>query len=352
MMKSTDPRNVLPGGTPEAADLIPQFLEWKRHNQNRSARTVQAYGDYLARLLEFASSINRDPLQLDDNELVAFTGVWLHRQGVQAIARKPYIAAVRGFFRWLHMKKITPGNAAAALDYPQPGRRLPSVMSLRSAEKLMYAPDFNTFIGVRDGAIMAVLLGCGFRIQGLVALNEGNIAQTEFEGRVRTVFQVTEKGDKQRLLPVPQEAEMMLRLYLEHPELKRIDRTTRSGDQVLFVSTNNRKCSPAEYIGERRRITAWSVNDMIKRYGKKLGIPPAELHAHAMRHRFGTELIESDVQLLKASELLGHEDPKNTKIYTHLALQSKFRESDRANPLSKIRTPMGDLLKQLPPGAK
>lgn len=326
-------------------DHVDAFLTWKQHNQGRAERTIDAYRDALQRLSGFLDG--RDLLAATAEELELFCGPWLHKQGVQAVARKPYIAAVREFFKWAtHTKRIA-ANTGAQIAYPRSGRKLPRVMSLASAERLMWGPDFSTFKGVRDSAILSVLIGCGMRIAGLARLNQSNLVSLEHNGKVRMVLKVCEKGDKERLLPVPREAEMVLRLYLEHAELKQIDRTLPNGDQVLFVSTGNRSIPAHRYIGEARRMAIRSIFDMIRLYGEAAGIPVEQLHPHAMRHLYGTELAESDVDLLLRSELMGHEDPKHTKIYTHLATRRKLEEVDRSGPLSKIKSPVSDLLDRL-----
>lgn len=326
-------------------ELIEAFLGFKRHNQGRSERTCDIYGFALARLREFLSGRPLASATAEDLDL--FTGLWLHRQGVVALSRRPYVAAVREFFAWARKQEHVGANPAARVTYPRHGRKLPSVISLANAERLMWAPDFSTFVGVRDGAIIGILLGCGLRVSGLTRLNQSAIANHEIDGSMRMVLKVSEKGDVDRILPVPAEAEMMLRIYLEHDELRQIDRTLPDGDQVLFVSVQNRMCPPHEYIGERRRMRPASVRDLILRYGERLGIPRDQLHPHALRHLFGTELEESDVSLTVRQELMGHKDPKSTAIYTHLALRKKLRELDRANPLAKISTPASDLLKRL-----
>jgi integrase/recombinase XerD len=326
-------------------DHIEAFLIFKQHNQGRAERTASAYRDALQRLEAFLG--DRPLLEAGADELELFCGPWLHKQGVLAIARKPYIAAVREFFKWARHTRLIADNPALQISYPRTGRKLPRTMSLGSAERLMWGPDFSTFKGVRDAAVLSVLIGCGLRIAGLCALNQSNLIHTEHNGKVRMVIKVKEKGGKERLLPVPREAEIVLRLYLEHAELKQIDRTRPDGDQVLFVSLSNRMIAPHEYIGEARRLAARSIRDMIKEYGEKAGIPLEQLHPHAMRHLYGTELAEDDVDLLLRQELMGHEDPKHTKIYTHLAMRKKISEADRAGPLSKMKTPVSDLLTQL-----
>ena len=86
---------------------------------------------------------------------------------------------------------------------------------------------------------------------------------------------------------------------------------------------------------------------MIGRYGRDQGIPEEQLHPHAMRHLFGTELAESEIDLLVRQQLLGHQDPKSTRIYDHTAIRRLVRQVDRGNPLGKMRTPTSDILKRL-----
>lgn len=337
-------RGVIPGTAVDP--LITKFIEWKQYNQGKSKRTAEAYTAALVRFAGFLDG--RDLHDATSDELQLFGGMWLHKQGVTAVSRRPYIAAVREFYKWLASTRAIAADPAAGLAYPTAGRRLPSVMTLDNAEKLMWAPDFSTFAGVRDAAILSLLLGCGLRREGVANLNDSNLVQmTETKGDRRYMLRVTEKGDKERLMPVPREVDMVLRLYLEHEDLKKVDRTLQDGDQVLFISTNNMTVPAHEYIGERRRMAPKAIWEVVRKHGAAAGIPADQLHPHALRHLYGTELLESDVDLLVRQELMGHADPKSTAIYTHLAMRKKVAEADRANPLSKIRTPVGDLLSKL-----
>lgn len=325
---------------------IEEFLEFKERNHGRSERTVQAYRLALTRLQEFLG-VERSVLDASADELVAFTGPWLHKRKVVARSRRPYIAAVREFYRWLAEKKHISANVAAGVPYPDTGRQIPTVMSLASAEKLMWSPDFETFEGVRDGAMLSLLIGCGIRVTGLVRLNSSDLSEQMVDDKPRLFIRVHEKGDRQRLVPVPPQADLQLRIYLEHPDLKVIDRALTNGDQVMFVTTRNRNCPPHEYRGDRRRFNRRSVLQMIKQYGQRHEIPAEQLHPHAMRHLFGTELAEGKVDMLVIQQLLGHIDPKSTSIYTHLAMRRLVQEVDRAAPLAKMHTPASDILKRL-----
>lgn len=326
-------------------ELIEAYLEYKKFNENRSDRTIEVYRLALSRLMTYFG--DRDPLQANNDDLVAFCGPWLHKQGLQdPTSRRTHVAAVRGFYKWLHRTRRIKHDPSD-VPYPQRSRRIPDTITLANAEKLMWAPDFATFEGVRDGAILSLLAGCGLRVSGLTALNDDNLATVELNDEPRMIIKVREKGDKERLIPIPKEADLILRLYLEHPDLKEINRDLPDGRKVLFVSTMNRRVSPDKYHGEARRLTRNAVLKMIKKYGDIAGIPEEQLHPHAMRHLFGTELAEDQVDLIARQRLMGHEDPKSTAIYDHMAMRKLTREADRANPLAKMKTPVSDLIKRL-----
>lgn len=331
------------------------WLQYLEANRGRKERTIEVYSLALTRLRKFLEHDGRSLVDANAQELETFTGIWLHKLGVVARSRKPYISAVKGFYAWLRKQGHIRTNPAQELMHPIAGRTLPVLMELTNAERLMWAPDLGTFIGIRDAAMLSLMIGCGLRVGGLVNLNENNLRTVKIDNAQRMVLRVLEKGNKERMIPVPREAEMLLRVYLGHEELADIDRDIVNArgqpDKVLFVSVRSTRLDESEHRGEKRRLTRKAVHDMVQRYGKRLGIPKGELHPHAMRHLFGTELIEENVTTLAVQDLMGHADPRSTEIYVHLAVRRKAGLIDKHGPLGRINTPVRDLLKRLPPGS-
>lgn len=330
--------------------VIDDWLTYMEASRGRTVRTVEAYRAALMRLKEFMAG--KPLVDADASELEVFCGLWLHKKGVIARSRKPYISAVKGFYAWLKAKGTVQGDAAKELVHPITGHPLPRTISLANAEKLMWAPDMGTFVGIRDAAMLSLLIGCGLRVSGLTSLNESDLQTMEIECVRRLTIRVTEKGGRERIMPVPREAEAVLRVYLGHEELALIDRSFagKGGrvEKVLFVSLRSPRLAPHEHIGDKRRLTRKGVADVVMRHGKAQGIPARELHPHALRHLFGTELLEDDTNMLSIQELMGHADPKSTSIYTQLAMRKKMAAVDKAAPLAKMKTPVSELLKRLP----
>ncbi len=331
--------------TPE--QIIEAFLQYKRSNEGRSAGTARRYRAPLLELLAYCREVKVGFLEPDQNTLAAYTGPHLHRRGLVAGSRKVAISSIRGFYDWLYRSHGASEDYGRLLVSPKLGTRLPVSMSLEAAEKLMWQPDLGTFIGVRDAAILGVLMGCGLRVQGIVDLNESWLRFEHVDGRETLSVRVKEKGEKERLVPAPDETRLLVRAYLGHHELEEVDRALPDGDQVLFVNVRNRLVPAHEHRGEKRRLTTGAIRQIIVGYAEKAAIPMDMAHPHAIRHLYGTELAESEVDEAIRQLLMGHADANTTAIYTHLAQRSLRRAVGEATPMSKIRTPVTDLLKRL-----
>ena len=328
-------------------NLINDWLIYKQHNEGSSEATVVKYKQTIERLVAWSKKQGKNVLELGPDDLENHTGLWAHKEGLTPSARRPMVAAVKGFYAWLKQKGHLTNNPAEDLPYPTAGRKLPTPMQLKSAEKLLMQPDLETFKGVRDAAILSVLIGCGARISGVCSLNVGSLIFYQVKNKEHLAIKVIEKGKKERLIPAPHETRLLIRAYQGHPYLKTIDRTLPNGDEVLFISLRNRNIPAHTYHGENRRIAACSVSAMMLEYGNKAGLPRNELHPHAARHLFGTELTENDINTLTIQAVMGHADANTSAIYAHLAMRKLTDAVLKANPLSKIKTPVSDLARKL-----
>lgn len=326
-------------------DPVVNFLQWKRHNQGRSEATVDKYAEYLQRFAEFLRTERggKSFFTAKKDDIEEFSGVFAHKQGISPRSRRPMVALLRGFFAWMQSVGLRADNPAATLSYPKAGNPLPRSMELKNAEKILMQPDLNTFIGVRDATMIAVLAGCGLRVSGLVSLNESSLIWTEHKGQEWLLIKVTEKGKKERIVPAPHEVRLLMRAYLGHSFLKEVDRTLPNGDKVLFINTINQSCPPHEMYGENRRLSRDYIKEIIWKYGKKAGVPKDQCHPHALRHLYGTELAEEDTDLLKIQSLMGHVDAKTTEVYVRLAMRKLSAQVDKANPLRKMNTPVSGM---------
>lgn len=324
--------------------LIEQWIDFKRHNQGRSETTAYKYRLALVRLKFWLIEQEFDLLTATPELLERYCGLVLYQRGQKAKTRAPVIAAVRGFYAWATRFNLVGKDPALHVPVPKVGMSLPRPAQLQHAEKILMQPDLNTFKGLRDAAMLSVLIGCGCRVSGLVALNESDLIWTATtNGTERLVIKFNEKGKSERLVPAPLETGLLIRAYLGHETLEQIERVTSKGERVLFVSLANCTVKKHDHYGEKRRLKQEGIDRIIKGYGKRAGLPLNICHAHAFRHLMGTELAEADIDLLQRQALLGHQDPKTTEVYTHLAMRKLTQAVDKANPLGKIRTPVTEL---------
>lgn len=329
---------LTPAAELDERQLIQRWLEVKEHNEGRSEMTIITYRRHLANLRRFLLDRQLTLLTATAEAIEDFAGRHQHERGVRPISRCVTVAAIRGFYGFLDRKRVIDENPAACLATPKVGSPMPRAMSIGHAEKLLMEPGIKTFHALRDTAILSVLIGTGCRMSGARSLGERDLIWTQSAvGTERLVLRLREKGKKERLVPVPLECSLLIRAYLGHPDLESIDRTLPNGDRVLFVTTRNNSIPAHQYHGEARRLGRRAIRKMVQTYGARAGIPKEYCHPHALRHLYGTELAEHDVDLLIRQALLGHTSPETTEIYTHMAMRKLATTVDKANPLGKMR---------------
>lgn len=324
-----------------------QLVEWLsflEHNRGLAAKTLVEYRRCVLRCGEWAAEQKLTLAQLTPEHVQRYAGEVLHGKGLSPDARRVVVSALRGYFRWLFDKRVLPSNITAQLPFPKRARRLPLPISPDECSKLMAEIDLKSFQGVRDLAMVSVLIGCGPRVSGVCNLDEQDLVFTmNAAGLEELTIRFTEKGQHERYVPAPEEARLMLRAYLGHPELEAIDRRTDKGGQVLFVNLVNSHVPAHERRGEARRITEWSVYQMIQKHGTVAGIHKSKLHPHAFRHLYGQEMAEADTSVLVMQQLMGHRDSGSSEIYTHIAYRKIREAAMKANPMKRVKHPAAGL---------
>jgi integrase/recombinase XerD len=180
---------------------------------------------------------------------------------------------------------------------PKIGRALPQSLSESEVESLLGAPDTNDPIGHRDRTMLEVLYATGLRVSELINLRQGQINLNQGVLRVRG------KGDRERLIPLGEEAQRWIRDFLSGP---RVEILLERQTEYLF---------PTRRGDRMTRQAFWHI---IKRYAKKAEIL-ARLSPHTLRHAFATHLLNNGADLRVVQMLLGHSDLSTTQIYTHVA---------------------------------
>jgi integrase/recombinase XerD len=149
----------------------------------------------------------------------------------------------------------------------------------------------------RDRTMLEVLYATGLRVSELVSLRVDQVNVTQ------GVLRVLGKGNRERLIPLGEEAVRWLIAFLGNPRAEiLLDRTT----DYLF---------PTRRGDRMTRQAFWHI---IKRYARKASVSH-DLSPHTLRHAFATHLLNHGADLRVVQMLLGHSDLSTTQIYTHVA---------------------------------
>jgi integrase/recombinase XerD len=297
-------------GPPLMSTSIDEYLTHLRDVRRMSANTVESYARDLGALAAFAESRGGPAESLARADLEAFVR-HLMSSGLSPRSVARAVACVRGFYRFLAVERRQEQSQADDLRPPRAWASLPKFLSLEDVDRLLAQPDTSTPRGLRDKALIEVLYATGLRVSELISLRAGDLNLEE--GYLTCIG----KGDKQRMVPLGQEAADWVRRYIRdgRPQLLR-----KRGSPWLFVNARDG--------GALSRVGFWKV---LKDYGIKAGIGSA-LSPHVLRHSFATHLLERGADLRMIQVMLGHADLSTTQIYTHV-LEARLRAVyDRFHP--------------------
>lgn len=278
---------------------IEQFLDALWLENNLAENTLNAYRrdlkSVVAWLHHHASSLEK--AQGDDLQALLAERV---SGGYKATSSARLLSAVRRFFQYLYREKVRSDDPSALLASPKLPQRLPKDLSETQVSRLLQAPVVDQPLELRDKAMLEVLYATGLRVSELVGLTMSDISLRQ--GVVRVIG----KGNKERLVPLGEEAVYWVENYLEH------------GRPWLLNGASIDVLFPSQRAQQMTRQTFWH---RIKHYAALAGIDSEKLSPHVLRHAFATHLLNHGADLRVVQMLLGHQDLSTTQIYTHVATE-------------------------------
>lgn len=298
--------------------LIAEYLGHLTVERGSSPNTIAAYRrdlDAYVAFLEARGRANPDAVTRDDiTDFVAS----LHASGLAPSSVERKVSAIKGFHKFLVREGITRNHPSARLPLPKVPERLPDVISIDDADRLLSQRFPDGPVGLRDRAIVETLYGCGMRVSELVGLDTLDLNLSE--GLIR----VFGKGSKERLVPVAGMAQHALDAYIKQgrPHLRQA-RSVSQAASAVFLSTRG------------NRISRQSVFTLVRTYGQRVGIE--RLHPHTLRHSFATHLLEGGADLRALQEMLGHSDISTTQVYTHVDMRHVREEYVSTHPRARLR---------------
>ena len=229
-------------------------------------------------------------------------GNYLDSLPFAAPTKKLELAALRRFFDVLTVRHITVINPAASVrgDRHQVLEGSTPAITPTQARALLNSIDTTSVVGLRDRAILGCLAFTAARAGAVASLKRGSFTYDGTQFRLR--FQ--EKNAKRRDVPVRYDLERFLLEYLEAAKLNDAPVQT-----PLFRSA----------VGRSNRLTAENVTALdiwrlVKRRLHAAGLPE-HLSPHSFRVAVATDLLSQSVPLEDVQFLLGHSDPRTTRLY-------------------------------------
>lgn len=295
--------------------LIEEYLTGLRIEGGLSQNTLAAYRGDLCKLRDFLKSRNlADPRAVTKPLFQEFLALQM-RGGLSTASVARGLAALRGFYRFLGFEQHHPGVLSPISSSPAQWRRLPKTLTEAEVTTLLELPLRPGGEDLRDSAMVELLYASGLRVSELIGLK-----LSELNLEVGYVL-VTGKRDKQRIVPIGDQARARLSEYLAkaRPALLK-----KGQSDAVFLTR----------LG--RMFTRQGFWKMLRARAKRAGIRKA-ISPHVLRHSFATHLLEHGADLRSVQLMLGHANIATTQIYTHVEQARLKRIHTQLFPRQKRR---------------
>jgi site-specific recombinase XerD len=252
-------------------------------------------------------------------ELVEPVHVAAYIEGLQATAAKPtvkqHLAAIRMLFDWLIIGQVLAVNPAHAVRGPKHvvRRGKTPVLTEEQARHLLDSIDITTLVGLRDRALIGVMIYSFARIGAVVAMR----VEDYYPAGKRWWLRLHEKGGKRHEMPTHHKLEQFLDEYLAAARIR------EDGKTPLFRSAAGR----TGMLTDRpmHRVDAYQ---MVRRRTAEAGLK-GKLGCHVFRATGITAYLEAGGSLENAQARGAHESPRTTKLYDRTGDEITLDEVER-----------------------
>lgn len=288
-----------------------RFLEFfTAHIRNRGTRA--AYGTAVARFCHWCEQYGLALPQV--SPIVVATYVEELTATRSAPTAKLHLAAIRMLFDWLVVGQVLPVNPAASVRGPKHvvKKGKTPVLTAGEARRLLDSIDCSTLIGLRDRALIGVMVYSFARVSATIGMN---VEDYYPQGR-RMWLRLIEKGGKHHEVPAHHNVEAYVDAYL-HAAGATDDRR-----MPLFRTISR------ERILTPRRLHRVDVLRMIKRRARIAGLP-ARICCHTFRATGITTYLENGGSIEHAQTIAAHESIRTTKLYDRTSDTVSLDEIER-----------------------
>lgn len=311
----------------ESPEVLKKFLFYIQTVKGQSSKTVEEYfldlrtffrymkiSKKVCKINDVFEEIKIDDVDLnllskiDTIDVFEYMNYLIQVRKNESFARSRKVASLRSFFKYLTVKaNLLSKNPMDAVDTPKLGKILPKYMTFDECIKFLDSiKKYGNKNKERDYAIAVLFLNCGLRLSELVGINFNDI------GGDRSL-RILGKGNKERVLYLNDSCIEALEEY------KKV-RGESKDKNAVFLSRN------------KTRISAKTVQFLMKKYFKLAGLSHKKLSTHKLRHTAATLMYNNGVDIRVLKDILGHKSISLTQIYTHTTPESIKQAFDK-NPL-------------------
>lgn len=276
-------------------EYIEKYIDYLRIQRNYSNNTEI---NYSIDLEEYESYINKNKIKFDKityKEISIYTKYLKDEKNLEPSSINRHLSSLRSFYNFLLNKEVINSNPFKLVNGPKKPIKLPNYMKYSEFEAMIATCD-DSELGIRNIALLELLLATGARIGELIKIKVNNI---DFHNKE---VKVLGKGNKERICYFNDHAAESLKRYLNESRQVLLK---NKASEYLFI---NHIGTPLTDRGVRTII-----DNIIKKSSLNTKITP-----HTFRHTFATMLLNEGCDLKSVQELLGHVNLSTTSIYTHV----------------------------------
>ena len=281
--------------------LVKEYAGYLRVEKGLRPNSVAAYVRDLEQLAEFVEKTDGVLQKATQAEVSGFVQ-HLREHGVEgrSVARK--LSGLRGFYRWMLMDGRVGSDPTLNVESPASWKVLPKSLAETEVAGMLDRMDGAARVGdadalaLRDHAILELLYAGGLRVGEICALRVEDLRADVQRMTVRG------KGDKERIVPVGDQAVRAMEAYLERGRPGLV-RAGMGMQRAMFLSVRG------------RALTRQWVWTMVRGASEDGRASP-----HMLRHSCATHMVEHGADLRSVQVFLGHADIGTTEVYTHVAL--------------------------------
>jgi len=280
----------------EVLDRIGDVEHWMRQKRYQET-TIDTYLSFIKKYFSTLPDKKWNELTMDD--IVKYNHDYFIVGRRSYSAQNQWINAIKTYIR---VHNLWSSDMLDNIERPFKSKILPDVLTIAEVQNILLQIK-----NVKQKTLMMLIYSCGLRIGEALALKPFDIRSNEGLIYIRGA-----KGKKDRRVPLSPRILKQLRIYYK-------------------------AYTPSKYLFEGQQestpYSASSARKVLKRAVKKANITGKRITLHSLRHAYATHLTTRGINLPHIQEILGHEDPKTTMLYTHLSAQD----------IKNVQSPLDDM---------